>query len=173
MDGPGLTDHPGQDQSQLNGQQGHQHIHADHQHGGEAQGAQTVEQGGQRRVQTVLKQGEGKGIEQNGCQQIENQIQDQARPVAEHIGRQGTSDVHQPVVQGRMDVVHLIIVDGGKIQALPVVDHQIVHQLLPGERGALQAAAGHVVEEGGVMTVGETIGIDLVDKQARFLPGKP
>ena len=72
-----------------------------------------------------------------------------------------------------MDVVHLIIVDGGKIQALPVVDHQIVHQLLPGERGALQAAAGHVVEEGGVMTVGETIGIDLVDKQARFLPGKP
>ena len=164
----GLSQLPDAEQGQQNREEGHQHIHADHQHRAETDTAEPVEEDTERRRCVIGKELAYEHKKQHERPEIDHQVGNQPDPLAELILGQGRAEIDDPVVQGRVDIQLLIRVDRGKVKAVLSGDGEIVKKVFPRQKLLLHPFALSVTDEGLVMAVRETVGIDLVDEHAAF-----
>ena len=155
-------DQPGQQQRQ----HGQQHIHPDHQHGGQAQQAQPIEDDGGAGDVPAAEQGLYQPVKAQQRQHIDHIVQRQARPFTESVGEQAGHRVEKPVVQGRVHVHGLVVVHRAEVEALSLCDGHIVEKLLAGDHLAQGAAALDIRNIGGIAAVGQTVGVDFIDEHA-------
>ena len=147
-------------------QKGQQHVHPHHDGGGNGDAAQTVKCRAQQRDAAIPEGAQRHPIEHHADGQQKQNVGDHADPFGIAAGEEGGDPVDQQIVQWGVNILRLIIPYGAEAKSIPVGHGQIVRHLLPGQNGVrLQ----QVCDKGGVISVGQAEGIDLIDEHAAFL----
>ena len=150
------------------GQQRQHHVHTDHDHRGQANGAQTVQNRSRRSIIPAAAELTHQRIQHRDTAEIDQPVKDQRRPFGKAAARYGRSNIEEPVVERRVHVIDLVIIDRAEVKALVAVDAHVIQQLLPGDDRVVDAAVAFTGggEEGVVAGVGKTIGVELVNEHA-------
>ena len=149
-----------------------EHVHAYHHEGRHAYHAQPVEHSGGGAAAAAIAELPHGLIEHEHREHIQHVVERKPRPLGEGVREQGADGVQKPIVQRRVDVMHLIIIDGAKVEALPVRHGDVVKKLLPGEGLADHLPVLYVGQERGIVAVRQAVGIYLVNEHSGFAPGK-
>ena len=132
------------------GQKRQKHIHADHDHGGKADAGKPVENRRRRGVIPPAAELQYERVEHQHRADIEQPVQCQGGPLGKAARGDGGGDVEEPVVERRVHIVHLVIVDGAEVEALALGDADVIQKLVPREDPVLDAAVAVPAEEGGI-----------------------
>ena len=149
-----------------------EHVHADHHERRQAYHAQPIEHSRSGAAAAAPAEPAHGLIEHEHREHIQHVVERKPRPLAESVREQGADGAQQPVVQRRVNVMHLIIIDGACVETLPVRHGDVIEKLLPGEGLADHFPVLYVGKERGIVAVRQAVGIYLVNEHSGFAPGK-